>query len=181
VYVPVSVVPCADEVNVTVAPVLRTTFIVSPEGIVSLTVAVMLIAWPGLYEPSAVVEENAVIVGGMATVTVVDAEFANAGPVDVPLLARTAPFAANCGRTVPSSQVGVTVYTVVLTAVTAKVHVALPVLEKSALVTPVTAVLKVSVKVGDGLVVGELTALLNDETVTGAVPGPTPGFAASVM
>jgi hypothetical protein len=179
--VPVNVVPAEAAVSVTVAPVFRVTTNEFPDRMASLVVAVMLIVWVARYEPSVVVEEKAMTVGGIPTVTVVDAEFANAGPVDVPLLARTAPFAANCGRTVPSSQVGVTVYTVVLTAVTAKVHVALPVLEKSALVTPVTAALKVSVKAGDGLVVGEVTALVKDETVTGAVPGPTPGSAASVM
>ena len=92
----------ADAFNVTV--------IVDPDGIASLTVAVMLIVAPALYVPSAVEEVNEVTVGGTAIVSVVDAAAAKAGPVDVPFDCRTAAFAASCGRTVPSVvQVGVTV------------------------------------------------------------------------
>ena len=180
VYVPVRVVPALAAVRVTVAPVFNVTTKELLAWTASLIVAVMLIVCDARYDPSDVVEVKDVTVGGMATVTVDEAADANAGPVLVPSEARTAPFAANCGRTVPSPQVGVTVYWVLLTAVTPNVHDALPVLVKSADVTPVTAVLKVMVYEGDGLVVGVADALLNDETVIGAVPGPTPGFCDSV-
>ena len=69
-YVPVSVVPRAGAVNVTaVADELSVTVIVEPAAMDSLMVAVMFTVAPALYEPSAVLDVNAVMVGAVKSAT----------------------------------------------------------------------------------------------------------------
>ena len=71
VYVPVRVVPADAAVRVTaVADEFRVTVIVEPAAIDSLVVAVTLTVAPALYEPSAVLEVNAVIVGAVKSATI---------------------------------------------------------------------------------------------------------------
>ena len=90
--------------------------------------------------------------------------------------------AANLGATVPVVEhVAVTVRVVAgVSDPGSKVHVAEPVLTKSASDTPVTASLKVSVKENDVELVGEVCVVVNDVTV-GAVVSMTMALAPAML
>ena len=180
VYVPVSVVPADAAVSSTVAPVSSVTVSVLPDWIASLVVAVMLIDAPALYDPSAVDEEKLDTVGAVTSrVIVVVAVAAGAGPV-LPA-ASEAPADANTGMIVPPVvHVTVTVREAPESVSGAKVQVAVPLLEKSPIATPVTFSENVSAYVMLDAFVGDEAADVNDETV-GAVVSMMIALAPSML
>ena len=118
--------------------------------------------------------------GALLMVIVTTDVAAAAGPV-LPA-ASDAWLAANLGATVPVVEhVAVTVRVVAgVSDPGSKVHVAEPVLTKSASDTPVTASLKVSVKENDVELVGEVCVVVNDVTV-GAVVSMTMALAPAML
>ena len=180
VYVPVNVVPADRAVSSTVAPVSSVAVSVLPDWIASLVVAVMLIDAPALYDPSAVDEEKLDTVGAVTSrVIVVVAVAADAGPV-LPA-ASEAPAAAKTGMIVPPVvHVTVTVREAPESVSGAKVQVAVPLLEKSPIATPVTVSENVSAYAMLDAFVGDETADVNDDTV-GAVVSTTIALAPAML